>query len=806
MTRLTIGDAGDGPVFGWRWALVLGASVLAGPLSAQTTVLTNPSQFSGSATVLAFEDALAPLTSQYAAAGAQFLLENHKGADVVVDSTPRAFGPAGPRALRNTVLPSAGGKWPALTLEFALPMTRVGLEVRNLSTNDDVAITLFNACSGQAVTAPKTFVTSGGVWRFAGLESAVPFDRVRIEAIGSSSHAMHVDNLRFESTAPDPDGDGIAAAIDNCRCVANSGQADADGDGVGDPCDNCVDQSNAGQSDGDSDGLGDACDANDVFIDGFESGALDGWIAVGEARVAGAEAGIPPTEGAYQAVLASDYLDALLRPDADAPNYGYTLVSLEQIASFLEVPAAEIASLSTAVADEGSAIKRTLEVHAGDRLSLRWCFATGELPNDELFDDFAFVTLSQGGALLLADTFSPGLIAAGGPFYFRRTGYELFTFDVPATGELTLGLAVMDAGDPGVTSGLIVDRVTLSSEHSGEPPICSPDLSAARAAFLEIAPAEFVVTEGELFAATFTGDDADGEALSVFVNGLPPNATVAPQDGLPPLVSTLLWSPSAADKASAPYTIEVGFVDPSGASSLCSVTIADVNLRPTCSAGAPISVGCNGAGGAQVQLAGSASDADDAASSLSYRWSVADPAASIDAPQSLSSSGWFPIGTTIATLTVEDARGGVCASSVSIEVADDQAPLVTCSVDDELLWPPNHQMRTVHLVVRAADGCQMAGAPLALSATVRSSEPDDANGGGDGKTRGDTLDSDGFIAPLDITHLLAAGPEAGSYVASLALRAERNGSGPGRHYTIEVRAIDAAGNESVALCTVVVPH
>ena len=40
----------------------------------------------------------------------------------------------------------------------------------------------------------------------------------------------------------------------------------------------------------------------------------------------------------------------------------------------------------------------------------------------------------------------------------------------------------------------------------------------------------------------------------------------------------------------------------------------------------------------------------------------------------------------------------------------------------------------------------------------------------------------------------------------LQLRAERAGNGPGRIYTITVRASDAAGNSSTQNVTVSVPH
>jgi hypothetical protein len=60
--------------------------------------------------------------------------------------------------------------------------------------------------------------------------------------------------------ALDGDGDGVAAACDNCPAVANATQADADSDGRGDACDNCVAIKNPSQIDSDGDGEGDACD------------------------------------------------------------------------------------------------------------------------------------------------------------------------------------------------------------------------------------------------------------------------------------------------------------------------------------------------------------------------------------------------------------------------------------------------------------------------------------------------------------------------------------------------------------------
>jgi rhamnogalacturonan endolyase len=112
---------------------------------------------------------------------------------------------------------------------------------------------------------------------------------------------------------------------------------------------------------------------------------------------------------------------------------------------------------------------------------------------------------------------------------------------------------------------------------------------------------------------------------------------------------------------------------------------------------------------------------------------------------------------------------------------DTQPPAFkTLTASTTLLWPPNHEMVPVSLNVDLVD--LIDPAPTARIVGVSSNEPVD--GGGDGHTTPD----------WEIT-----GP------LTLALRAERSGTGTGRIYTVEVEGADIAGNIALQTISVSVP-
>jgi pimeloyl-ACP methyl ester carboxylesterase len=206
-----------------------------------------------------------------------------------------------------------------------------------------------------------------------------------------------------------------------------------------------------------------------------------------------------------------------------------------------------------------------------------------------------------------------------------------------------------------------------------------------------------------------------------------------------------------------------------------------MNHPPIAIAGEDQVVECTGAGAAEVTLDGSAStdpDNDD----LSYTWQG--PFGEISGQTITVTLG---LGTHDITLTVSDPSGHIDCDMLEVMVVDTQPPELEVVLSPSSLWPPNHKMVPVIATVSASDNCDED--PAIVLTSVVSSEPDDAKGGGDGKTTNDIQDAD-----------------IGNEDYNISLRAERQGKGDGRIYTITYEATDDSGNSATASATVTVPH
>ncbi len=120
-------------------------------------------------------------------------------------------------------------------------------------------------------------------------------------------------------------------------------------------------------------------------------------------------------------------------------------------------------------------------------------------------------------------------------------------------------------------------------------------------------------------------------------------------------------------------------------------------------------------------------------------------------------------------------------TDLTITPYDTTPPVVTLSVANGEMWPPNHEMVNVGLTVTATDNMT----PNPTIEVLVYGDEDDETPTGDGLFSADALD----IGP-----------------GTLRLRSERKGDGDGRVYLIVVKATDALGNVGFSCCTVVVPH
>ena len=186
--------------------------------------------------------------------------------------------------------------------------------------------------------------------------------------------------------------------------------------------------------------------------------------------------------------------------------------------------------------------------------------------------------------------------------------------------------------------------------------------------------------------------------------------------------------------------------------------------------------------GADVTLDGSgSSDPDD--DTLTYTWIWDGGSAT-----GVSPTETFPYGTTTVTLTVDDGEL-TDTNTVDIEVKDTTPPEITLKDVQIILWPPNHNYHTVEITDFVASVTDICVADVDIEdiviTSVSSDEPEDIKGGGDGKTLDDIVIVDS---------------------QTVDLRAERQGSGNGRVYTINFAVSDGHGNTATGSFKVAVPH
>jgi hypothetical protein len=124
---------------------------------------------------------------------------------------------------------------------------------------------------------------------------------------------------------------------------------------------------------------------------------------------------------------------------------------------------------------------------------------------------------------------------------------------------------------------------------------------------------------------------------------------------------------------------------------------------------------------------------------------------------------------------------GIASVPTTTTVSNPPPTITGVSANPSVLWPPNHRLVDVTVSYDVTDNCPLPPGSCTLSVT--SNEP--VLGHGSGHTSPDWI-------VLDDHHVL--------------LRAEREGPGNGRIYTITITCVDSGGNTSTDDVTVTVPH
>ena len=181
---------------------------------------------------------------------------------------------------------------------------------------------------------------------------------------------------------------------------------------------------------------------------GFAGNSLTGWSTMGDVTTA--------SGGAFLTTASLEFQDDFTE-DAGTFNASGTSaydVALGGFEAFAGLNAGDLDSPDFAY--EGSLLKQTFTVNAGDTLSFNWNMFTNE---GAAGADYAFVAIN-GALTTLANASNASLASV--PYSFS-TGASVFSQTFASASSVTLAFGVVDLGDYGVTSALWLDNVALTA-------------------------------------------------------------------------------------------------------------------------------------------------------------------------------------------------------------------------------------------------------------------------------------------------------------------------------------------------------
>jgi hypothetical protein len=640
---------------------------------------------------------------------------------------------------------------------------------------------------------------------------------------GSPANTCPLDNCTVvpNPSQEDAEGDGLGDACDNCPSQVNSSQEDLDRDGVGNECDNCPSAVNPSQSDVDGDGIGDACDPSQRFfptrsLEGGTEGHTATLIRDGRVLVAGggfftAASSVEvfdPQLGKF--FPAGDMTTARTRHAATLLSDGTVLVTGGATPAGGNLATAELYDPATGLWSPTGNMGASRIGHTATPLPNGTvlivggfgvqgcpgvCCCGNVLASAELYDPSTHVFHSTGSL----DTARQGhtatplpdgrVLVTGGTSYISDPIASAEIYD-PATGSWS------------PTPGMRVARTNHAASRLSDGRVL---IAGGRQAGGDLAPK---LVSAEIFdpvtgAFSTTGSMSEGRDL--FTATLLRDGTVLVAGGgccgAGAVASAELYNPSigmfsrigdmgTTRRGHTATVLDTNHVLIVGGSSGIPEATAEVysDEPPVARALTRGQSGCSGA-----ILDGSGSLDPDSVPGTNNDIVLFEWFKDFGLPSEvlLGAGEQFevalPQGSHVITLRVTDMVGLTDTDEVVVTVgAQTTAPTISVGTTPGTLWPPNHRLVDVEAIVSVQGGC---GTTRVALTSVTSSEPDDAAGGGDGSTVHDIQ-----------------GADLGTADFRVALRAERDGSGSGRTYTLTYTATDAAGNAAVGSSSVLVPH
>jgi len=146
----------------------------------------------------------------------------------------------------------------------------------------------------------------------------------------------------------------------------------------------------------------------------------------------------------------------------------------------------------------------------------------------------------------------------------------------------------------------------------------------------------------------------------------------------------------------------------------------------------------------------------------------------------------YPVGLTTITWTATDASNNTDTCNQTITVNDVEPPVITASVANACLWPPNHDLFDVGLSISVTDNCTPT-AQITVGVAVTSDEKPEVMTKGDGN-----FSPDAVVTGTHVNRVVQ-------------LRRERMGGSDGRVYLIRITATDQYNNSSLKVLRVGVP-